>query len=291
MRHHAARRMARCSSRLDCWSKTHDELQDTNDSLRPSSLHWRQRLRASAGSRQWPRPRSDGRRAPRRRDRSGGQFTRADGGDGRHRSLPLRRGAGGQRRADIPPPELQRAATVCQRGERRVGERRRRPDALAQCRCHRDGYRNVSQRRRCRRPCGKPRRHRGGGQSRRRHCCAARRASDHARRRGPRDSTGPRREPAQWRGQGESILPARLQPGSRNRLLDDGRGCPRQYADGCARARLFGRQLSHPRARQRRAVQERTVLRRRGRFLSGGCREHQLRESARAPHRPRQCGK
>ena len=132
--------MARCSSRLDCWSKTHDAPQDTNDPLRTSSLHWRQRLRASAGSRQWPRPRSDRRRAPRRRDRSGGQFTRADGGHGRHRSLSFRRGAGGQRRTHVPPPELQRAATVCQRRERCVGDRRRRVDALAQRRCHRDGH-------------------------------------------------------------------------------------------------------------------------------------------------------
>ena len=147
MRHHGARRMARCSSRLDCESQTHDALQDTNDSSHFLSLHWRRRPRAAYWARQWPRARSDGRCAPGRRDRSGGGFTRADGGDGRDWDLPLRYGPPGHRRVDLPAPQLQRAATVGQRHERSIGERRRRPDALAQRRCNRDGCRHVSQRR------------------------------------------------------------------------------------------------------------------------------------------------
>ena len=128
--------------------------------LGTAPLHQRQRLRATDRPRQRPRARSDGRRASRRRDRSGGRFARADGGDRRHRSLPLRCGAAGQRRADVPPAELQRAATVRQRRERRAVNADVVSDALAQRRRHRHRSRHVSQRRRCREPGGEPRRHR-----------------------------------------------------------------------------------------------------------------------------------
>ena len=166
-----------------------------------------------------------------------------------------------------------------------AGERRRRVDALAQRRRHRDGSPNVSQRRRRREPGGEPRRHRGIGEPGRRDRRADRRASDHAHRRSPRDRAGPDREPAQRRGQGESVLPARLQPRSRHRLLDDGRRSSGEYANRRARPWLFGRQLPDSRARERRAVQEGAVLRGRGRLLGGGCRQHQLRQSARTSDR------
>ena len=66
--------------------------------------------------------------------------------------------------------------------------------------------------------------------------------------------------PAYRRGR-QSIRPARVQSGSRNGVLDDGRGCPGQYTDGRACTWLCGRELSHSGVRERRAVQEGTVLR------------------------------
>ena len=86
-------------------------------------------------------------------------------------------------------------------------------------------------------------------------------------------------------GKANQYQPARLQPRSRHRLLDDGRRCAREYADGRACARLCGPQLPDSRARQRRAIQEGAVLRRRGRFLRGWRSEHQLRQPARTPCR------
>ena len=63
----------------------------------------------------------------------------------------------------------------------------------------------------------------------------------------------------------------------------DGRRCAGQYADRRACARVLRPQFPDPRARQRRAVQEGTVLRRRGRFLGGRRGQRQLRQSARPP--------
>ena len=59
-------------------------------------------------------------------------------------------------------------------------------------------------------------------------------------------------------------------------------GVPGEHADRRTRARLFRHQLPDSRAGQRRAVQERAVLRGRRRFLGGRRREHQLRQSARS---------
>ena len=62
-------------------------------------------------------------------------------------------------------------------------------------------------------------------------------------------------------GKANQVLPTWLQPGSRDRLLDDRgrRAC--EHAHRCARPRLCRRELSHSRARKRGAVQEGSVLR------------------------------
>ena len=100
----------------------------------------------------------------------------------------------------------------------------------------------------------------------------------HADRRGARDRSRRGDQPAQRRRQGESVLPARLQPRSRNRFRDDGRRRAGEPADACARPRLLGSQFPDSRARQRRAVLEGTVLRRPGRLRDGGRGQHQLHE-------------
>ena len=136
-------------------------------------------------------------------------------------------------------------------------------------------------------PAAEPRRHRRGGEPGGDHGGTARRPSDHARRRSARNRARTDRQPAQRRGQGQPVLPARLQPRSRHRLRHDGRRRAGQHADGRARARLRGRQLPDPGTGQRRAVQEGSVLRRRGRLLRRRRGEHQLRQSPRASGRPR----
>ena len=56
-------------------------------------------------------------------------------------------------------------------------------------------------------------------------------------------------QPAQRRGQGEPVLPARLQSRSRHRLRDERRRRAGEHADARARARLFGLEFPDPRAR------------------------------------------
>ena len=214
------------------------------------------------------------------------ELTASTDGDGR---VSIRRGA----RGHAPSSRSGSSTSACS-GARvdvasgALGDRGRRADALAERRRHRHRHAHVPQRRRRREPGREPRRHRVGGQPGRHHRGAARGAADHARRRGPRDRAGHDRQPAQRRGQGQSVLPARLQPRSRHRLLDDRRRRAGEHADRRPRARLLRRQLPDSRARERRAVQEGAVLRRRGRLLGRRRRQHQLRQSARPPDRARQ---
>ena len=134
-------------------------------------------------------------------------------------------------------------------------------------------------------PAREPGRHRVGGEPGRDHRRTARDRPVMRAGRSARDRARPHRQPAQRGGQGEPVLPARLQPRSRDRLLDDRRRRAGEHADRRPRARLRRHQLSHPRAGQRRAVQEGPLLRGRGRLLRGRRRQHQLREPARRADR------
>ena len=110
---------------------------------------------------------------------------------------------------------------------------------------------------------------------------AARRTAADARRRGARNRPRRDRHAAQRRGQGQPVLPARLQPRSRHRLRDDGRRHAGESADARAWTGLFRPQFPDSRARQRRAVFEGTVLRGAGRLRDRRIVEHQLRKRAR----------
>ena len=137
------------------------------------------------------------------------------------------------------------------------------------------------------RPGREPGRHRAVGQPGRDHRPAARRAAGDAHGRGARDRAGRRHQPAQRRRQGQPVLPARLQPRSRHRLRDDGGRHAGEHADARPRPRLLGPQLPDPRAGQRRAVLEGTVLRRAGRLRDRGRRRT---STTRTASRGRSCG-
>ena len=77
-------------------------------------------------------------------------------------------------------------------------------------------------------------------------------------------------------GKGQSVLPARIQSRSRQRLRHDGRRNSGEHADACAQSGILGHQLSDSGARGRRAVLEGPVLCRPGRLRHGGRVEHQL---------------
>ena len=113
------------------------------------------------------------------------------------------------------------------------------------------------------------------------------RTPDHAHRRGARDGAGRRDQPAQRRGQGQPVLPARLQPRSRHRLRDDGGRHAGEHADARPRSRLLRSELPDPRARQRRAVLEGSVLRRARRLRHRRRRQHQLHQQPGAADRAR----
>ena len=98
--------------------------------------------------------------------------------------------------------------------------------------------------------------HRVVGEPGRDHRRAARGPADHARGRSARDRTGHDRQPAQRRGQSQPVLPARVQPRSRHRLLRHGGRRAGQYANRRACPRLRGRQLADSGAGERRPVQE-----------------------------------
>ena len=88
-------------------------------------------------------------------------------------------------------------------------------------------------------------------------------------------------------GKANQYLLARVQPRSRNRFRHDGRGHPRESPDARAWPRLRGSQFPHSRARQRRAVLERTLLRGPGGLRDRRRRQHQLHEQPGASDRPR----
>ena len=70
-------------------------------------------------------------------------------------------------------------------------------------------------------------------------------------------------QPAQRRGKGKPVLPARIQSRSRHRLCDHRRRPAGQLAHPRARTGLLRSELPHPRARERCAVQEGSRTRRR----------------------------
>ena len=89
-------------------------------------------------------------------------------------------------------------------------------------------------------------------------------------------------------GKANQVLPARIQPGSRDRFRRERRRNSGQHADAWPRSGMVGRQLPDSRARERRAVQEGTLLRGRRRFFDCRRGQHQLYEYAgaavAAPH-------
>ena len=94
--------------------------------------------------------------------------------------------------------------------------------------------------------------------------------------RGPRDRARHDHQPAQRRGQGQPVLPARLQPRSRLRLRADDRRHSGQHADARARAGLRRLELPDPRAGERRAVPQGSLLRGERRLLVRRLGQHQL---------------
>ena len=159
--------------------------------------------------------------------------------------------------ADLPAPQLHRAAAHGVHRERPGRGRGRHVDAVVERRRSGHGHVHISQYCRCRKPGGEPRRHRVRGEPGRHHRRATRSTAPDARRRGARDRARPDHQPAQRRGESQPVLPARVQPGSRDRLREHGGGRAGEHADRRACPRLLRHQLPHPRAGQRRAVQER----------------------------------
>ena len=213
----------------------------------------------------------------------------ATGPDGRARRLPRSTALpAGRAAVSVRADQLRGVAAR----HRRAGDRRRaRVDAMLHLALSADvtvtGKSTFTNLADVERPGREPGRHRAVGQPGRDHRAAARRAADHARGRGARDRARRRHQPAQRRGQGQSVLPARLQPRSRHRLRDDGRRHAGQHADARARARLLRSELPDPRAGQRRAVLEGPVLRRPGRLRDRRRGQHQLRQRARPADRAR----
>ncbi len=111
-------------------------------------------------------------------------------------------------------------------------------------------------------------------------------APDHARRRSARSRPRADHQPAQRRGQGEPVLPARLQPRSRHRLHDDRRRGAREHANPRPRPGLLGPQLPDSRTGQRCPVPQGPVLRRRRRFRDRRRGAHPLRQRGRTADRP-----
>ena len=103
------------------------------------------------------------------------------------------------------------------------------------------------------------------------------------RHRDPGDRAGAGDQPAQRRRQGQPVLPARLQPGSRLRLRADHRRHPGEHAHPRPRPGLRRRQLPDPRARQRRAVPQGPLLRGERGLLVGRLGQHQLLQRPRPP--------
>ena len=92
-----------------------------------------------------------------------------------------------------------------------------------------------------------------------------------AARRDPGIRARPDRLAAQRRRQGEPVLPARLQPRPRHRLRDLRRRHADQHAHARARAGLHRPQFPDPRAGLAHRLQERPLLRGRGRLRVGRC--------------------
>ena len=95
-------------------------------------------------------------------------------------------------------------------------------------------------------------------------------AADHARRRGARDRAGPHHQPAQRRGEGEPVLPARLQPRSRHRLRDHVAGVPVNMPTHAHGHGYSDVELPDPRARERRAVPKGPYFADQGDFSAAG---------------------
>ena len=90
------------------------------------------------------------------------------------------------------------------------------------------------------------------------------------------DRPGSDRDPAQRRGQGESVSDARLQPRSRHGSRDICRRHADQPADPCARSGLHGPQLHDPRTRGCDHLHQGAVLRQRRRLRRGRVGAHRL---------------
>ena len=208
--------------------------------------------------------------------------------DGSARSISLSWGRGWDvHRRGIAAELRPRAPKRRRSGERRDGDCRR--SASVEHVGGRDGHgeAHVLESGGCRGSRGSHRRRRFGHAGRRDRA-SDRLAADHARRRGAGDRAWTDHQPAQWRGQGQPVLPARIQSRSRHRLRHERRWRSGEHADARARSWLFGRELSDSRARDRRAVQQGAVLGRGRRLLDCGRLAHPLYECTRSPHRARE---
>ena len=125
-------------------------------------------------------------------------------------------------------------------------------------------------------PRREPHRHRRFRLGRRGRRRAARAPSAPAHRRNRRDHPRRHRLPAQRRGEGEPVLPARLQSRPRHRSPHHARRRAGQYAQPRARAGLYRSELPHPGVHPRGALQERAVL----------CRDRRLRVRRRFRYPP-----
>ena len=123
------------------------------------------------------------------------------------------------------------------------------------------------------------------GQRRHRHAEAARSAHRVPSGRAARSRAGPHRQPAQRRGQGQPVLPARLQSRPRHRPAHQRRRHAGQPAQPRPRPRLDRSELRDPRTCHGAALQEGPVRRQRRRLRVGRRRRADLRRYAGCRHR------